>query len=382
MGLPSRPRRIAHARPRVAVITDALSEATAQALGTPSAPGNPEPVVAALRTLGFDPVIVEFDGDPAAWLRALVTGRFQLVFNLCEGLSNQAAGEPVAAALVELLGLPLTGASSDMLGLCLRKDRANAVLRAQGIPVPEWILARPDARPGRWRRFPAIVKPAGEDGSFGIGSDAVVGDRTALEAVVARGCQQWGRMLVQRFVHGREFNLAIVGGRVLPHAEIDFSGLRPGLPAVVTYAAKWEHGSPEDQGTVPRCPARIPARLAARLSKLAQQVWAAVDGTGYGRIDVRVDGRGTTFVTDVNPNPDLGVQAGLARQAAAAGWSYLDLVGHIVEDALSRARQTTGPGPTPPAALADTQCLAEGMPYTQRLAPALGRREPRGTRST
>jgi D-alanine-D-alanine ligase len=256
------------------------------------------------------------------------------------------------------------------------------VLRAQGIPVPEWILARPEARPGRWHRFPAIVKPAGEDGSFGIGSDAVVGDRTALEAVVARGCQQWGRMLVQRFVHGREFNLAIVGGRVLPHAEIDFSGLRPGLPAVVTYAAKWEHGSPEDQGTVPRCPARIPARLAARLSKLARQVWAAVDGTGYGRIDVRVDGRGTTFVTDVNPNPDLGVQAGLARQAAAAGWSYLDLVGHIVEDALSRARQTTGPGPTPPAALADTQRLAEGMPYTQRLAPALGRREPRGTRST
>jgi D-alanine-D-alanine ligase len=227
------------------------------------------------------------------------------------------------------------------------------------------------------------VKPAAEDGSFGISSDSVVTDRAALEAVVARGCQQWGRMLVQRYIAGREFNLAIVGGRVLPHAEIDFSRMRAGLPPVVTYAAKWEHGSPEDQGTIPRCPARLPARLAVRLSRLAERVWAAVDGTGYGRIDVRVDGRGTTYVTDVNPNPDLGVQAGLARQAAAAGWSYLDLIARIVEDALARGPRASAPGPTPPpAALVAARRLAEGMPYTQRLAPAIGRSEPRGARST
>jgi D-alanine-D-alanine ligase len=380
--LRSKVRRHARGRPRVAIITDALSEATAQAIGTPSAPGNPGPVIEALADLGYDPVLVEFRGDVAEWLTQLATGRFQLVFNLCEGLSNQAAGEPVAAGLVEVLGIPMTGASSDMLALCLRKDRANAVLRASGVPVPDWILARPGVRRGSWRCFPAIVKPAGEDGSFGISSDSVVRDRGALDAVVSRGCAQWGRMLVQRYVGGREFNLAIVGGRVLPHAEIDFSRMRPGLPPVVTYAAKWEHGSPEDRGTVPRCPARMPARLATRLTRLALDVWAAVDGTGYGRMDVRVDGRGTTFVTDVNPNPDLGVRAGLARQAAAAGWSYLDLIARIVEDALARARQAVGPGPTPPAALADAQRLAEAMPYTQRLAPVIGRREPRGTRST
>lgn len=382
MALRSKVRRHARGRPRVAVITDALSEATAQAVGTPSAPGNPEPIIAALRDLGYDPVLVAFGGNVADWLVELATGPFQLVFNLCEGLSNQAAGEPVAAGLVEILGLPMTGASSDMLALCLRKDRANAVLRASGVPVPEWILARPGVRRGPWRRYPAIVKPAGEDGSFGISSDSVVADRLALETVVSRGCAQWGRMVVQRYIAGREFNLAIVGGRVLPHAEIDFSRMRPGLPPVVTYAAKWEHGSPEDRGTVPRCPARLPARLAARLTRLAEQVWAAVDGVGYGRIDVRVDGRGTTFVTDVNPNPDLGVQAGLARQAAAAGWSYLDLIARIVDDALARARPVAGPAPTPPTALADVRRLVEGMPYTQRLSPAMGRREPRGTRST
>ena len=381
--LPSRLRRNARGRLRVAVITDAQSEATAQAIGTPSAPGNPQTVLASLRALGYDAALVEFNGDVGQWLRELTTGRFQVAFNLCEGLNNLAAGEPVAAGLVELLGMPLTGASSDMLALCLRKDRANAVLRAHGVPVPDWIVALPGTRRAPWRRFPAIVKPAGEDGSFGILSDSVVANRAALETVVARGCQQWGRMLVQRYIAGREFNLAIVGGRVLPHAEMDFSRMRPGLPPVVTYAAKWEHGSPEDQGTIPRCPARLPARLAARLTRLAERVWAAVDGTGYGRIDVRVDGRGTTYVTDVNPNPDLGPHAGLARQAAAAGWSYLDLIARIVEDALARASRVSGPGPTPPpAALVAPPRVAEGMPYTQRLAPAIGRSEPRGARST
>jgi D-alanine-D-alanine ligase len=339
-------------------------------------------VAAALRALGYDPVLVEFDRDPAGWLAGLANGRFQLVFNLCEGLNNQGAGEPVAAAAVELLGIPLTGAPSEMLALCLRKDRANAVLRAHGVPVPEWVVARPDQPLGPWRRFPAIVKPAAEDGSFGIGPDSVVGDRAELETVLARGCRQWGRMLVQRFIRGREFTLAIVGGRVLPHAEIDFRNLPRGLPPVVTYAAKWEYGSPEERGTVPRCPARLPAHLAARLTRLAEQVWAAVDGAGYGRIDVRVDGRGTTFVTDVNPNPDLGVSVGLARQAAAAGWSYVDLVARIVEDALTRARRVAGPGQIPLAVPPQAQRVRGGMPCTQHLAPGLAQREPERARST
>ena len=82
------------------------------------------------------------------------------------------------------------------------------------------------------------------------------------------------------------------------------------------------------------------------------------------------------------PEKLLGIRAGLARQAAAAGWSYVDLIARVVEEALTRVHRTGGSGPTPPAALADARRLAEGMPYTQRLAAAVGRREPKGTRST
>ena len=316
-------------RRRVAIIADGVAEtqerfesAIASSLGD---------VRDALAAQGFEPTVLEFAGEPASWVRALLDGDFDLVFNLCEGLGGQGSEEHLPAGAVELLGLPMTGARALTLGLCLRKDLVNAHLRAQGIAIPDWAVAR-KGEPLAWRRYPAIVKPAAEDASLGIDAGSVVRDASELEAARGRAHESWERLIVQRFIEGREINLAVVGDHVLPPAEIEWA-LPPGLPHVVTYAAKWDTGSVYDRGTVPRMVGE--RRLCARLDALARRVWAAVDGVGYGRIDVRVDERGRAWVIDVNPNPDLSPGAGLARQAAAAGWSYPELVARIVEAALA-----------------------------------------------
>jgi D-alanine-D-alanine ligase len=325
-------------RLRVAIILDRV--ATVED-GPPDASGvlaSAEAVSAALRVAGHEPVVVPLLDDVAAWVARLDEGKFDLVFNLCESVSGHAALEPLPAAAVQWLGMPETGAGPWTLAVCLRKDVTNAVLRAHGIAVPPWTVIEAGAAPAAWRHYPAIVKPAAEDASIGIGPDAVVHDADALAAVVARGHRRWGRVLVQQFIDGRELNLGIVGRRVLPPAEIDFAGLPGSLPPILTYAAKWTPGSPDHRGTVPRCPAELSPRLVDRLRRLARDVWGAVEGVGYGRIDVRMDGGGRLFVIDVNPNPDLSPAAGLARQAAAAGWDYGDLVTRIVDDALARHR--------------------------------------------
>jgi D-alanine-D-alanine ligase len=327
-------------RRRVAIIADAVAE-TQERIESATA-SSLDDVRDTLARQGFEPVVLEFAGEPASWLRALREGEFDLVFNLCEGLGGQGSEEHLPAAAVELLGLPMTGARALTLGLCLRKDLVNAHLRAVGIAVPDWTVSRPGEALA-WRRYPAIVKPAAEDASLGIDDRSVVHDGAELEAARARAHQSWPRVLVQRFIEGRELNLALVGNHVLPHAEIEWA-LPDGLPHVVTYAAKWDTGSVYDRGTVPRLLGAPEERLSARLSALARRVWAAVDGVGYARIDVRMDERGRAWVIDVNPNPDLTPNAGLARQAAAAGWSYPDLIAHIVEaafdgqSALSRVR--------------------------------------------
>jgi D-alanine-D-alanine ligase len=326
-------------RQRVAVIADAVAEM--QEHLEASAPGGLGAVRDALLDLGREPVVLEFAGDPGAWLASLRDGGFDAVFNLCEGLGGQGSEEALPASAVELLGLPMTGARAFTLGLCYRKDLVNAHLRAQGIAVPDWAVAV-GKQPLVWRHFPAIVKPAAEDASLGIDAASVVHSREELEAALARGHATWERLLVQRYVEGREINVAIVGEHVLPHSEIVFT-LPAGLPHVVTYAAKWETGSEYDRGTVPRLLGADEGALSARLARIAQRTWAAVEGVGYGRVDVRLDDRGRLHVIDVNPNADLSPGAGLVRQAAGAGWSYADLIARILDLAFTtqdpRARQ-------------------------------------------
>lgn len=249
-----------------------------------------------------------------------------LVFNLAEGWGGEAEHEPRLAALMELSGRPVTGASSDTLALCRRKDRANAVIAARGLAVPPWTVATPGQHPA-WTAFPAIVKPAGEDGSVGIHEDSVVENAIELFAALDRTD---GDALVQAFVTGREFNVGFVGTEPLPLAEVVFAGSQ----RVVSYAAKWSPGSRDDLSTLPICPARVSATFRDAAVGLAREAWEVVGGRGYARVDLRTDAAGALHLLEINPNPDLAPSAGLARMARVAGWGFDGLVARIVEEAL------------------------------------------------
>lgn len=294
-------------------------------------------IISALETLGYEAVEVALHSDRVdEWLRTVLDGQFDLAFNLCETIGGRADGEHLAAAAVELLDIPMTGASSATLLLCLNKARCSAILRSDGFVVPEWrSIEEDDPLPRDWTRFPAIVKPAAEDASNGIHSRSVVQTVDQLLEVAYYVQEHWGRVLIQEFIEGREINLAIVGNHLLPPAEIDFSTLPEGVPPIVSFAAKWHAESPEFGGTVPICPAPLAPEQAERLQRLAVRAWRLMDGCGYARVDVRLTREGTPYVIDINPNPDLSVDAGLARQARVAGWSYEELVGRIVDEALN-----------------------------------------------
>src|SRR5213596_1533470 len=265
--------------------------------------------------------------------------RADLVFNLCEGVHGVAAWEDHVAAMLEFAGIPFTGCGSWTMATCRRKAIANTLLAREGLPVPRWTLARgtiADDFP-----LPAIVKPAAEDASAGLDRGSVVADRKTLRARVAAMTERFDEVLVQEYVAGREFNVGFVGTRTLPIAEIDFTRMPEGAWPILTYAGKWEAGSPDDLGSVPVCPAAIPQKLAERLGKLAEAAWRGMQGKGYGRVDLRLDQEGRPWVLEVNPNPDLNDDAGLSRMAKAAGWDYAELVRRIAEVALRDAQGAT-----------------------------------------
>jgi D-alanine-D-alanine ligase len=326
---------------RVAVLVDEIAEMYAEQFNMAAPAQSTERIITALQELGYETVeLVLRENHIHSWVRQLATEDFDFAVNLCETVAGHAEGEHLAAAAVELLELPKTGASAKTLLYCLNKDRCSAILAANGIPVPQWAVARAGGPEPRWDRFPAIVKPASDDASNGVHPNSVVRSSGELSDAVARVLKHWNAAIIQEFIDGREINLAIVGDSLLPPAEIDFSTLPDDSPPIVSFEAKWISGSLEDAGTRPVCPASLDPNMARELQLLAARAWALLDGCGYARVDIRLSDDGSPYVIDINPNPDLSIDAGLVRQASVAGWSYVELVERIVEAA--KAGDQTG----------------------------------------
>jgi len=270
------------------------------------------------------------------WLAAC--RRADVVVNLCEGVGAVSRAESLVAGALELAGVPYTGARPEVMVTCLRKPMANALLDARGIPVPRWIQPNGNRVPADFP-LPAIVKPAAEDASVGISQQSIVTSRRGLTMRVAELSEQYDEVIVQQYIGGRELAVGFVGDQALPVSEIDFSAMPDGAWPILCFDAKWTPGSAEDAGSQPICPAPVSKGLQDRLTALARDAWRVVGGTGYGRVDFRVDEHGQPWVLEVNPNPDLSEDAGLARMARAVGWSYEDLVLRIVDLALADAER-------------------------------------------
>jgi D-alanine-D-alanine ligase len=295
-----------------------------------------------LRSSGYSPYVLSVDYFSRDLVQTILRISPKFIFNLCEEMNGDPQLEMCVAGLLEIMNVPYTGSGPLALGLALNKFRVKQVLRAAGIPSPRGYVHAPGQKPNlRAVRFPVIVKPVHEDASLGINQDSVCHDLASLERQVAYIHEAYSEeALVEEYLDGREFNISLMGNgsvHVLAISEIDFSGLPEGQPRIVSYRAKWDEDSDVFRGTVPICPARLPKRLENRVKELALRSYHCTGCRDYARVDMRTDSRGSIYVLEVNPNPDLSPQAGFARAAEAAGHSYAEVVLEISRLAMQRA---------------------------------------------
>ena len=281
-----------------------------------------------------------FGKDPSVLAATLRGFHTDVVFNLSECPMDSAQKEPHGAAFLELLGLPYTGNSPMPLSICNNKALTKHLLSAFGIPTPPFRLyaSARNGRPGL--RFPLIVKPACEDGSAGITEESVVDDVRSLRKRIGHVIEKYRQeALVEEYVGGREFNVAILGNgsreepyRVLPPAELVYRSRRW---RVCSFESKWDANHPAYSEIAAECPARIPEALKNRLCRMALACARTFQLRGYSRVDFRMGRGGKLYVLEVNPNPDISVGAGLARAARVAGISYEAMIGEILRLGLS-----------------------------------------------
>lgn len=269
-----------------------------------------------------------------------------VVFNVVEGRGgvNRESHFP---ALCEALGIPYTGSDPLTLALCLDKARAKEVLTYHGVPTPAFLVVRTpeDTAALSGLGLPAVVKPLHEGSSKGITNEGLVREPGEARARALSLLQRYGQpALVERFMPGREFTVALIGNgegvEVLPLVEISFDDLPPGTNPIYSFEAKWIWDTPEAPKDVFLCPAPVDSELRERIEKAARRAFVATGCRDWCRIDVRLDEAGVPHVLELNPLPGVLPRpednSCFPKAASRAGLTYEEMIRRVLVEALRR----------------------------------------------
>ena len=307
-----------------------------------------EQVRDALASLGYR-VTVTPVGHDLSMLARLGQRRPDVVFNLVEAMHGDGRLAHVPPLFMESIGLDFTGCSAMALMTTTDKCLTKVILAQAGLPTPDWIGAGGGAAADPEARY--IVKAVSEDASLGLDAGSVVAGRRFPALIAARTAEFGGAWFAERYVEGREFNVAVIAGpdgpEVLPIAEMEFVDFPEGKPRIVDYAAKWDDTSHAYHHTPRRF--ELPesdAGLVDELRRLALEAWRVFGLGGYARVDFRVDEAGNPLIIEINGNPCISDDAGFMAAAERAGLSQTDVVDRIVRATYGEARSARAVAPT------------------------------------
>jgi D-alanine-D-alanine ligase len=290
----------------------------------------------ALRSLDHD--VVSVDAGPDL-VRRLKEVEPHLAFIALHGPGGE-DGTP--QELLEILGIPYTGPGVAACMRCMDKVLAKHLFRAADIPTPDWVafnsiafrelgaaeaLEEIEARLG----FPLVVKPAGQGSALGVRFAAT---REDVPQALVSAFSYDERVLLERHMEGRELAVSLLDGEPLPVVEV-----RPKEEDRFNYEARYEIGR-----TQYVCPAELGRGEAARVQEVARRAYDVLGCTGFARVDLMLDADGTPQALEANAIPGLTDTSLLPIAADAAGLSFEDLIGRIVELALARRESAPLPG--------------------------------------
>lgn len=274
----------------------------------------------ALEEAGFPVTML----DPANKddLVTLVKGPFDVAFLALHGEGGE---DGTIQGMLEILGIPYIGSGVAASAMAINKAKAKMVYASAGIPTPV-SLSYTDLSQVDFDQLiqcvgsHCVVKACFEGSSNGI---YMVEDRDALEDAVKSAFALDGEVLVEQYVAGSEYTVAVVGNKdiePLPVIQI--------VPAsdFYDYEAKYAPG-----GSKHLCPAPISEELTARLQELAVSAHKALGCAGVSRSDFIVDGQGNAWILETNTIPGMTTTSLLPDAARAKGYTFAQLAQRLID---------------------------------------------------
>jgi D-alanine-D-alanine ligase len=287
----------------------------------------------ALERLGHTVVGIDIGADLVARLRALAP---DAAFVALHGRDGE---DGTVQELLDVLAIPYTGSGVAACVRCWDKVLAKHLLRAAGIPTPDFHafgetafheLGAAQALPAIEQQlaFPLVVKPAAQGSALGIKFARSAAD---VPAALVSAFSYDRKVLLERYVPGRDLGVSIVEQDGEPQA----------LPIVE--AVPQEHGRYDFEAryeigrTRFVCPAELPEDVAEQARSLALATYRTLGCAGFARIDQMLHEDGERlFVLEANVVPGLTETSLLPQAAEAAGITFDALIARLLELALAR----------------------------------------------
>ncbi|MFH2069148.1 MAG: D-alanine--D-alanine ligase [Candidatus Omnitrophota bacterium] len=212
---------------------------------------------------------------------------------------------------LETLGLPYTGSGILASALAMDKIILKQLLISAGLPVP------PACHPPS---FPLVVKPAHGGSTLGI---SIVKRKTDLVSALELARKYDARILIEKFIPGNEITIGILGNenpRILPAVQIVPAG------GFYDYQAKYTPG-----GSRHLIPPELPRKWVSQAGKVVLAAHRLLGCRGFSRSEVIIDQKGKPYLLDVNTIPGFTATSLFPEAAAAAGISFGELTGQLVE---------------------------------------------------
>ncbi len=223
-------------------------------------------------------------------------------------------------------GIAYTGSGVLASALAMDKVRSKQLFAANGIATPAWRCVRDPARLAdavSVTGLPVIVKPSAQGSSVGMQRVERPDD---LAAAWESAAEYDPEVIVERWIDGPEYTVALLQGETLPSIRIE-------TPRVFyDYTAKYEADS-----TVYHCPGTDDALLEQTLSRAARAAFDALGCAGWGRVDFMLANDGVPQVLEVNTVPGMTSHSLVPMAAAAAGLDFDTLCWRILETSLIEA---------------------------------------------
>lgn len=274
-----------------------------------------------LERLGYRVSRVDVGRDVAQVLAEL---RPDVAFNALHGPFGE---DGTIQGILEFLQIPYTHSGVLATAVAMDKEMAKRVAKTHGIPVAESkVMDRHEFTSSHPMQPPYVVKPVAEGSSFGV--VIVKAEQPHPPQIITSKEWAYGdRVMVERYIHGRELTCAIMGDVALGITEIVPQGHQ-----FYDFDSKYKPG-----GSNHVCPAELSPNIYQKITTLALKAHRAFGCRGVTRSDFRYDDRfsenGEIIWLEINTQPGMTATSLVPELALHAGHSFGELLEWMVEDA-------------------------------------------------